>query len=57
MDGWETYSNGMEYNLKLSVTRQMKEGYISNNQISSFFLSVIHPSTSASIEHLLYFRQ
>lgn len=54
MDGWETYSNGMEYNLKLSVTRQMKEGYISNNQISSFFLSVIHPSTSLPVLSIYY---
>jgi hypothetical protein len=44
----------MEYDLKLSLTRQMKEVYISNNQISSFFLSVIHPSTSLPVLSIYY---
>ena len=54
MGGWETYSNGMEYDLKLSLTRQRKEVYISHNQISSFFLSVIHPSTSLPVLSIYY---
>lgn len=46
MDGWKTYS--------ISLTRQMKEFYISNNQISSFFLSVIHPPTSLPVLNIYY---